>query len=444
METLLETIAEVRKHYPEISDSDFNSIIRLDPTFNRNRDSVGKYAKWLLNLEKQGKLVNVEHITDLLTRFENNKNNLKNKDIMTFKSIEEVDQMLDDPNSYKELSNRQKLRQTQNKVRKTDVNKDADLVYEDDKWEVWVPNTYEASCKLGKDTSWCTASTSSDYYYDSYTSSGKLYININKKIENQEPAKIQIHLESRSFMDEFDDAISFQSLMKENKGLASFYKPLVIDIMRKDNIDISNVTKVPLRSFSHALYTSRSCDVSEDVIEACLDSSLINLFIGSGYEYVLSDGNVELYYKDRIDEYNAEKIQELGADATDTDTWDHNIWSAVNTAIVSATEQSSADAAQRDFYSALDVLMDGYLEDGSTWSIDDGYIIIKNNSGLDDDILFDSYVNSDGADDRLLDYASDYFRFREPQYGWTEFDDDIFNEFLQINLEELKQEKNKC
>lgn len=440
MNIILETIAEVRKHYPEISDADFNSIIRLDPTFNRNRDSVGKYAKWLLNLEKQGKLVNVEHITDLLTRFENNKNNLKNKDIMTFRSIEEVDQMLDDPNSYKELSNRQKLRQTQNKVRKTDVNKDADLVYEDDKWQVWVPNTYEASCKLGKDTSWCTASTSSDYYYDSYTSRGKLYININKKVENQEPAKIQIHLESRSFMDEFDDAISFQSLMKENEGLASFYKPLVIAIMKKDGLSVSNLINIPTNVLSHALYTSRNCDVSEEFIDACLENNLGSLFVGSGYEYVLADGNVEMYYLDRIDDYNSEIIESLGAEATDTETWSDDIWKAVNTAIVSATEQASADAAQRDFERALDYLMDDYLDDKSTWSISDGMLVIKNQSNVEDDILFDSYVNSDGAEDRLLDYANEHFRFREPQYGWTEFDDDLFNEMLEINLKELKDE----
>ena len=38
---LLETIADVKRLYPQIEDQDFNRLIRLDPTFNPTRDSVG-------------------------------------------------------------------------------------------------------------------------------------------------------------------------------------------------------------------------------------------------------------------------------------------------------------------------------------------------------------------------------------------------------------------
>ena len=147
---LVEGIEDSRKYYPNISDEDFNRIIRLDPTTNIQKDKLGSYSKWLLTLFQKGKLDNEGHVKDLLNRFESEKNHLVNKDIMRYKSLEEVDAMLNDENSYKSLTDRQKLRQIQTAVKKTNVSNDAELVYEDNDWQVWVPKTYEASCKLDK------------------------------------------------------------------------------------------------------------------------------------------------------------------------------------------------------------------------------------------------------------------------------------------------------
>ena len=71
---------------------------------------------------------------------------------MKYKSLDEVDKMLDDPASYKTRSTRQELKQLQKQVHKTDLAKDAELLFEDDDWQIWVPKTYEASCKLGRNT----------------------------------------------------------------------------------------------------------------------------------------------------------------------------------------------------------------------------------------------------------------------------------------------------
>lgn len=86
-------------------------------------------------------------------------------------------------------------------------------------WEVWVPNTYEASCKLGQGTEWCTATTSTRDYFDSYTNDGKLYININKSTGD----KYQFHFESESFMDADDEEIEIEDFFLYNPSLAKFY-----------------------------------------------------------------------------------------------------------------------------------------------------------------------------------------------------------------------------
>ena len=55
---LFEDIAAVKKQYSYIPEEDFDKIIRLDPTFDENRDSVGKYGKWLLGLYKKDNPLN--------------------------------------------------------------------------------------------------------------------------------------------------------------------------------------------------------------------------------------------------------------------------------------------------------------------------------------------------------------------------------------------------
>ena len=42
---LLETIEDVKKYYPKIADNIFYQLLSLDPTYDKNRDSVGQYGK---------------------------------------------------------------------------------------------------------------------------------------------------------------------------------------------------------------------------------------------------------------------------------------------------------------------------------------------------------------------------------------------------------------
>ena len=182
---LNEDIAAVKKQYPNMADDLFMKLIAFDPTYNPNRDSVGTYGKWILNNYNKGNITDSDfgHLKDALSRFEDNKSKLIQKDIGKYKTLDELDAMLDDESSYKELSHRQEVKQRQKARRNADLDEEASLVYEDDGWEVWIPHTYAASCKLGQGASWCTASTERDYYYNYYKDNygGEYYIIINKK-----------------------------------------------------------------------------------------------------------------------------------------------------------------------------------------------------------------------------------------------------------------------
>ena len=200
-------------------------FLRKDPTWNEAREQ-GTYVKWILDKLNRNLLDNshLGHLGDVLKAFHDNKAQLKNKDLGQFKTLQAIDDYLNDDNNYTDLSHRQEVRQAQKARRNVDLAKEADLIYEDADWEVWIPLTYAASCKLGQGTTWCTASTESDRYYNDYTSNGKLYINISKKDPTE---KYQFHFKTKSFMDKDDMEIDLPKFFFDNENLyTAVYKNL--------------------------------------------------------------------------------------------------------------------------------------------------------------------------------------------------------------------------
>lgn len=148
-------------------------LIQLDPTY-RGNDSAGKYGKWLLNLYNKGNLSedDFEEVTPLLNQFTTYRNRIQNKDINSYKSLDALSDVLASViNDDSMLTDRQKVRFLKNiKSGKITTGKenDYDVVFNNANWIVCVPNTHEASMKLGKGTSWCTAHENPEWY-NAYT-----------------------------------------------------------------------------------------------------------------------------------------------------------------------------------------------------------------------------------------------------------------------------------
>lgn len=171
--SLNEDIEAVKKYYPKIPDDVFMELIALDPTYN-GKGSLGKYGKWLLNLFNKGSLSEeeFEEVTPLLNQFTTYRNRIQNKDLNHYKSLDELSEILTsvvDDDSMLTPSQRTKfLKRVKSGKIQTGKENDYDTVYEDSDWIVWVPNTHEASMKLGKGTSWCTAHENPEWF-DTYT-----------------------------------------------------------------------------------------------------------------------------------------------------------------------------------------------------------------------------------------------------------------------------------
>ena len=244
---LTEAIADIKKYYPKIPDDVFMQLISLDPTYKGN-DSAGKYSKWLLNLYNKGNLTDEEfnEVTPLLNQFTIYRNRIQNKDLNSYKSLDDLSNVLasviDDDSM---LTNRQKVRFLKNvksgKI-KTNAEDDYDVVLETPNFIVFVPNTHEASMKLGKGTEWCTAHENPDWYNQYTENGGKLYIIKNKKTGE----RWQYSDLKNAFLDSSDSEFDIQGLMCRDEKLSKFFaKFLDVDYFNFNGTWVYDGTKIP-------------------------------------------------------------------------------------------------------------------------------------------------------------------------------------------------------
>ena len=216
------TASEIReKYYNFISEEDFNKIIDSDPTTDLEKNQMGKYSKWLLNLfkRKELKLEDLYKVEEYLETFDKYKNKIEVKDINKIKTLPQLYDVVKDYIDSDEATSKK------DEIRK--IKKDAEKVYEDNEWLVVVPKTEEAACYYGKNTQWCTAATQYSNQFNHYNRYGKIYININK-ITNE---KYQFHFEYREFMDERNSPITTDDLeIDEGDGLYEFYSNQGLDL----------------------------------------------------------------------------------------------------------------------------------------------------------------------------------------------------------------------
>lgn len=239
---LLEDIAAVKKYYPNIDDATFMQLIALDPTYRDGSNSLGKYGKWILNLYNKGAISEEDfsEISPLLQQFTTYRNRIQNKDLNSYKSLQELSDILaavvEDDSM---LSPRQKVRFLKNvKAGRVQISAedDYDVVLETPKFIVYVPNTHEASMKLGKGTKWCTAHENPDWYNKYTDGGGKLYIIRDK----QTGSRYQYSDETDDFLDDTDSHFNWFQLLNQDKKLYSFMNklnPKLFKIYTEDDLN---------------------------------------------------------------------------------------------------------------------------------------------------------------------------------------------------------------
>lgn len=419
---LTEDIDSMRKYYPNISDEDFMSYIELDPTYKKGSKNPGNYAKWILALvtRNKGTLPDEGHIEDILRRFEENKNNLKDKNISRFKSVQELEDYLNDENSYKELSSRQQLRQTQKAVRNTDIEKDAELVYMDRDWEVWVPKTYEASCKLGQGSEWCTASTSNDYYYNWYTSKGPLYINI---LRSNPEDKYQFHFETGSFMDADDNSVHLDVIFETYPKLEEFYRPKITKMLFGEVLEPGEIKDLAIPVSKLDVIGRMDSAALKDPYEVANDwfylsySDIRDFLQYAPFSHETSEKLVEMTGMDAEDVHSLFKYKDEG----------NKYYEDLEDSAVEAYRQASMVGAAIDFQNAVIGGIQKCLPHLRLSGFNSDQLIF---SGTLQDFMKDIDINYTGnMVENIVDkLQSDYKRYDPYDEYASSFNDNTFNE----------------
>ena len=251
---LTEGIAELKRQYPNISDNDYQQLIRMDPTY-KGGNEIGKFGRWILDLynlfvkdrlaeEKYeqakeyvtkhpeakmppapvqksiDKIEDFQKLPDLLSKFSKLAKDIK-QPITNFKSVADLASAVRSA-SEKDISVDEKA-EANYKVFREAMTDGLKVVYQDNDWVIGIPETYEASSHF-KDpvTDWCTAYPD---MYERYIGKfgGNYYIHLNKHTGGL----YQLHVESNQFKDASDREIDRDEFAKENPQLKAFYDKII-------------------------------------------------------------------------------------------------------------------------------------------------------------------------------------------------------------------------
>jgi len=182
-----------------------------------------KYLMWMVKMHDTDSGFSPNMLIDLVGRFHNNVDRLtpafitdmsfeapNNKILTSPKNIDSYD-------TYRELKmvvDEIDLRQTR-KQKETEAKSGVDKLYEDERWLLVKPNTYEGSCYYGSSTKWCTASREAPHHFQDYSKDGNLFYIIDKSKDLGDFYKIALYKKfedgSEEWYDRADNKLSDQT-----------------------------------------------------------------------------------------------------------------------------------------------------------------------------------------------------------------------------------------
>ena len=152
------------KHKNKFSEEELNRIVSM---------VLPKYLDWVgSRLSRVNFDENFTKVVQLLNKFEKISSNLSKTDIYEYQSIDEI------YNAIQEYENRQR--------REVKQVPGGNVVYEDGRFFIVNPLTYESSCYYGKGTKWCTAANTDDNFHR-YNDDGKLFYVIDTQLPTSNP-----------------------------------------------------------------------------------------------------------------------------------------------------------------------------------------------------------------------------------------------------------------
>jgi len=188
-------------------------------------DHKNKYLQWIVKLyihDPKFKLEDTGKVKESLELFDNNKVKLKQKDIYSYKSLDQLMNITDQFKGVKSVD-----KQIELEIKKGNI----EVFYKDSKMTIYVPKTEDASCLLGAGTRWCTSSKFNNKF-DYYNKQGPLYILFVKG-----EGKFQFHFPTKQFNNEQDKEIEYIKFFNNYNYLKDVFKKQIKDALMIEFID---------------------------------------------------------------------------------------------------------------------------------------------------------------------------------------------------------------
>lgn len=164
----------------------------------------GRYAPYLVKLYFLGDIKKIEDLyrmQPLLKLFDKVKNRLQNRDINSYKSLNDLKSALE---PYQESISTKHVDPAKDKLHFESG--EMTRLIKTPTFEVIVPHTQTTSCLLGKGTDWCTAADDAHNMWRHYAKEGNLYV------IRAGDKRFQMQIETESFMDEKDERVGKEDI----------------------------------------------------------------------------------------------------------------------------------------------------------------------------------------------------------------------------------------
>ena len=194
----------------------FDWFIDGDPSGNH------KYLMWMVKMYDTDSGFSPNMLIDLVQRFHNNLDKIHPALVMDmgFYSGSKVATSPKNIDSYPDYRTLKRIveaaeESVTRKQKEKEAKSGVDKLYEDDRWLLVKPNTFEGSCYYGTSTKWCTSSKDAPHHFETYSKTGNLYYIIDKSKDVGDFFKIALHKDwngEEKWYDRADDELQNQTI----------------------------------------------------------------------------------------------------------------------------------------------------------------------------------------------------------------------------------------
>ena len=223
----------------------FDFLVDSDPSGNQ------KYLMWMVKMYDTDSGFSPNMLQDLVQRFHNNLDKIHPALVtdMGFYSASKVATSPKNIDSYPDYRTLKRVveaaeESVTRKQKEKEAKSGVDKLYEDDRWLLVKPNTYEGSCYYGSSTKWCTSSKDAPQHFASYSKTGNLYYIIDKSKDVGDFFKIALHKDWNG-KEEWYDRADNQQEKETVEAIRSLLPAKLINSLEEDHGATPPDTKNP-------------------------------------------------------------------------------------------------------------------------------------------------------------------------------------------------------